>query len=115
MTGFSNHHNMSGSNGYIYVFYLGFFDQYKIGTCKNIERRFKELSASNPRLRAVISSIVMHPRSVEKQLHDKYKSRNTGREIYSLSPEDLDHIQRYLDECGHSEYIPLAKTNVAGS
>ena len=85
---------------YTYVFEVE-RGTYKIGKSKDVERRFKELSAGNPNLKIMATC----PVDIEKSLHKVFSAGNTERELFELdytSAKDLINIVMFFNSiyCG---------------
>ena len=70
----------------------------KIGISSNIESRFKKLTTSSPvPLTLAHECTTDLARSVEKELHTKYKEFNSHGEWFNLTEEQVKEIVEYLD------------------
>lgn len=67
---------------------------YKIGTSKNVERRFKEIRALNP----IAELVCFSDRVGEGFLHAYFESRHYENEWYQLSAKDVNLIMRLMGE-----------------
>lgn len=78
-----------GNEGHVYICSVGFGDLYKIGKAKNLQRRMKELQASNPLFKCVWSAHVKDMHAEEKKLHGMFKKQKVNREIFALKKGDI--------------------------
>jgi len=81
---------------YVYIFYLGYEDYYKIGFSKNVNKRFKSLNALAPHSKIVFKCKVGHAKREEDFLHKLFVHRWVKREVFKLSGEDVNKAKSYL-------------------
>lgn len=84
--------------GFVYVVDIGIDGLYKIGKTVDLERRMKELQASNPLATLVVGLFVCNYGFVEKTVHDKYAKKKHSRELYHLSGHNIRDIRWYLKQ-----------------
>lgn len=83
---------------YIYLFYLGFDELYKIGKTKEWEKRLSALRIANPRLKKMKVIRVVNMGAVEKAIHKRMREHKVEREIFRLTDEMVDALFHMMDE-----------------
>lgn len=96
----------------VYVFDIGIDGLYKIGTSEDVDRRFIELSAGNPKLRVMFFYPVKNAVKHEQKLHNYYSKKHHSRELFILSQTDIDEIKKYL-ECTKPDFSISRKERMA--
>lgn len=91
--------------GFVYVFYLGKDNYYKIGKTNNLDVRLKTLKASNPDLHCIYSVYTKNPLQLEKLLHKTLDNFRVEREIFVFEniTASLDRIKRICDKFTEGE------------
>jgi hypothetical protein len=84
-------------NSYVYIFDLGYEQNYKIGRSRDWRKRLKALQAGNPRIKCVMAYPVKSSWTIERDLHRMYSMQNIDREIFILTKEHLQKIRFYLE------------------
>jgi len=89
------------NSGYVYCISDG-YENYKIGKTLSVGNRLKEFRTSMPNEPIVIKILFCNDMNiVEKQLHEKFKSKSINREWFKLNEIDL----LYIKCCGHDGVI----------
>jgi hypothetical protein len=81
-------------SGHVYIISLGMNGLYKIGHTYNIEKRMKDLSASNPFLKCVWSAWCTDARELERIIHERLGKHHIEREIFKLRQEHIMSANR---------------------
>lgn len=81
---------------YVYLMYNSRNDLIKIGQSKNPKYREKTLQAEEPEIE--ILCLYKAPKSIEKELHNNYKSKRQRGEWFSLTFKDLENIKIQMKE-----------------
>ena len=69
---------------------------YKIGRCKNVADRFKQLKTANPNIEIVKSYVARMDDEGELHAHFKGKGSHVDGEWFSLDENDLQAIESYF-------------------
>ena len=88
-------------SGYIYIIKSG--NLYKIGKSKDPKNRIKAIKISNPQLETIIYEKVFNYNTIEKHLHNSYKSRRRQGEWFELNNIDINNIIQKLNKCKYKE------------
>ncbi len=76
----------------------------KIGIASNINKRLQALSSSSPNKMILRYHTELEDvKSIEKELHKKYKINNIKNEWFHLSAEQIDEIIKYLNKLHDEE------------
>lgn len=68
----------------------------KIGSASNIEKRMSLLRCQSPlSVELVYTLRCTHAGSIERALHDKFRSQHDHGEWYRLSSDDIEEVKRY--------------------
>jgi hypothetical protein len=83
----------NSDNVHIYLMYDSFSENYKIGSSKYPKLRLKEMNKKNVNISIYWYSENLVIRSIEKELHQEFKSLKIHNDWFKLSEKDLTNIK----------------------
>ncbi len=86
-------HNLKRDDGYVYL--LKFGDDYKIGSSKNVSRRFREIKTQMPMDGEIIHNIKTgDPEGIESYWHRFFTEKRTKGEWFRLTSADVKYFKK---------------------
>lgn len=93
--------NRNHKTSFIYLMYDGTY--IKIGLSDKPDERLSNLQIGNANIKLLFYAEVHNAYSIERHLHDKYKSKHIIGEWFNLSKVDIEHIKKYLNSLSPSK------------